>query len=86
MVRGIHGIVQKWISQGDLCGLVNDKAGWTGLPVADMEMGHVHFVTRCQFLKDIVVTGWYRVVDVILSGNKEDLHVSQGLNFFISLD
>jgi hypothetical protein len=68
--------MQKRISQGELCSLVGDETRGAGLPAADMEMGYMNFVTRCQFLKDIVVPGRYGVVDIILSGDKEDLHMS----------
>jgi ADP-glucose pyrophosphorylase len=48
-----------------------------------MEMGDMHFMTLCQFLKDVMVAGRYRVVDIILSGNKEDFHTSQISGIFV---
>jgi hypothetical protein len=41
-----------------------------------MEMGDMHFMPLCKFLKDVMVAGRYRVMNIILSGNKEDLHTS----------
>jgi hypothetical protein len=83
VIGGIEGIVQKRAFQGELCGLIDDKAGGACLPAADMEMGDMHFMTLCQFLKDVMVAGRYRVVDIILSGNKEDFHTSQISGIFV---
>jgi hypothetical protein len=79
VVGSVQGIMQKRIFQWKLRGLVNNEAGGASLPPADMEMGDMHFVTQSQFLKNIVMTGRYRVMDIILCGNKEDLHLSKGI-------
>ena len=55
-------------------------------PPADMEMGNMYFVTRCQFFKDVMVAGWNRVMNIVLRGNKEDFHFSYGSGFFNSLE
>jgi len=31
-----------------------------------MEVCNMHFVARCHVLEDIMMPGWYRVMDVIL--------------------
>jgi hypothetical protein len=76
VIRGVEGVMQKRASQGELRGFIDNEAGGACLPPTDMEMGDMHFVTLSQFLKDIVMTGWYRMMDIILGGNKEDLHTS----------
>jgi hypothetical protein len=76
VVRCVEGIVQKRVFQRELRGFIDNEAGGACLPATDMEMGDMHFVTLSQFLKDIVMTGWYRMMDIILGRNKEDLHMS----------
>jgi hypothetical protein len=76
VVWGVEGIVQKRVFQRKLRGFIDNEAGGACLPATDMEMGDMHFVTLSQFLKDIVMTGWYWMMDIILGGNKKDLHTS----------
>jgi hypothetical protein len=76
MIGSVKDIVQKRVFQRELRGLIDNEAGGACLPATDMEMGDMHFVTLSQFLKDIVMTGWYRMMDIILGGNKKDLHTS----------
>jgi hypothetical protein len=51
-----------------------------------MEMGNMYFVTRCQFFKDVMVAGRYRVMNIVLRGNKEDFHVLYGSGFSFSFE
>jgi hypothetical protein len=76
VIRGVEGIVQKGAFQGKLRGFIYDEAGGTRFPPAHVEMGYMYFVTLCQFFKNIMVAGWNRVMNIILSRNKEDLHTS----------
>jgi hypothetical protein len=78
VIGGVESIMKKRAFQRKLRGLIDYKAGGAGLPAADMEMGDMNFVTLCQFLKYVMVAGRHRVVDIILSGNKEDFHMSHG--------
>jgi hypothetical protein len=86
VIGGIKGIVQKRAFQRELRGFIYNEAGRACLSPTDMEMGNMHFVTLCQFLKDVVVTGRYRVVDIILGGYKEDFHTSRGLGTLVFSD
>jgi hypothetical protein len=66
VIRSVEGIMQKRALKRELGGLLNDQAGRACISAADMEMGDMNFVTFCQFLKNIMVTGRYRVMDIIL--------------------
>jgi hypothetical protein len=78
VIRSVKGIMQKRALKRELGGLLNDQAGRAGISATDMEMGYMHFVTFCQFFKNIMVAGRYRVMDIVLGRNKEDLHMSHG--------
>jgi hypothetical protein len=44
------------------------------LSPADVEVGHVDLMPRREFLEDVVVPRWDRVVDVILGGDEQYFH------------
>ena len=75
VIRGVEGIVQERAFEGKLRGFINNEEGGMCLSPADMEMGNMYFLTFCQFLKDLMVAGGNRVMNIILRGNKEDFHV-----------
>jgi len=35
----------------------------------------MHFMALCQILKDVMMPGRYRMMDIILGRNEEDLHM-----------
>jgi hypothetical protein len=39
-----------------------------------MEVCNMHFMPLCQLLEYVMMPGGHRMMDIILGGNKEDLH------------
>jgi hypothetical protein len=86
VIRCVEGIVEERAFERKLRGLINNEAGGSCLPPADMEMGNMYFATFCQFLENVMVAGWNRVMNIVLRGNKEDFHFLRFRFFIFSLD
>jgi hypothetical protein len=54
--------------------LFNDESGGSGLAATYMKMGHMYLMTKSKFLEDIMVSRGNRMMDIVLSGHKENFH------------
>jgi hypothetical protein len=67
MVGSVEGIMEKRVSQGKLSRLIDDKSCRASFTPAYVKMSNMYFVPLRQLLKNIVMAGRDRMMDIILS-------------------